>query len=621
VRSYLSLGNRIILFFLVLMVLCSIFIVVNSHINQVSEVKKDASGMAQTLIGRAAEMFMVSTRAFNDELEETVNLADRKRVLDDWTRTIFAVDQAVIHDHGATQPRVRLIGDHRLAEKAPMGNVEDIGIKIPFEREALEYFVARKGESFAREEDGFYRLSVPLNGNMHPGCANCHGVTVGKDVVLGTLNAYIPVTESYVNAKREAFNLSLILVGVLVLISFFIFWFVRKKTLPLQEVANCLEEVYKGDYSVRMKYDDNDEIGRVSASLNLMADRLDTMVDVVDQMATGNLSLKVSKVSEKDKLALAVRGMLEKLNKSMVIVKETAEQVSAGSEQLADSSQSLSQGATEQASSLEQITSSMVEIASQSRANAENAEQASRLANDGKKSGELSREKMQEMVRSVSEINDSSREIAKIIKVIDDIAFQTNLLALNAAVEAARAGKHGKGFAVVAEEVRNLAARSAKAAKETAELIENSVKKVEEGTKIADQTSESLVQIITGSAKVADYLAEIAAASNEQAMGVEQINTGLSQVDKVTQSISANAEESAAASQELSAQALKLTEVLANFRLYEEGKSQNSSQEKEQRKPSATPAIKKAVDNDLGRLASVKPRAQISLDDSDFGKY
>jgi methyl-accepting chemotaxis protein len=305
-------------------------------------------------------------------------------------------------------------------------------------------------------------------------------------------------------------------------------------------------------------------------------DIIDAIVEPISELrgklekaASGDLTAYVTGDYKGDHQLLknALNDTLDSLNDILGQVATAADQVASGARQVSDSSQALSQGATEQASSLEQITASMTEMSGQTKQNAENATQANQLANASRANAEKGNQLMQEMVKAMADIDESSQSISKIIKAIDEIAFQTNLLALNAAVEAARAGVHGKGFAVVAEEVRNLAARSAKAAKETTEMIEGSIKKVNLGSDIAKKTADALVEIVSGVGKVTDLVGEIAAASNEQAQGIGQVNQGLNQLDQVTQQNTSSAEESAAASEELSGQANQLKQTISRFRL------------------------------------------------------
>jgi methyl-accepting chemotaxis protein len=242
-----------------------------------------------------------------------------------------------------------------------------------------------------------------------------------------------------------------------------------------------------------------------------------------------------------------------------------SEQVASASGQVSAASQSLAEGATEQAAGLEETSSSLEEMSSMTKQNADNAQQANTLAAEAKKAANNGSEAMGRMSSAIKEIQKSSDETAKIIKVIDEIAFQTNLLALNAAVEAARAGEAGKGFAVVAEEVRNLAMRSAEAAKNTANMIEESVKNSKNGVDIATEVGKVLEEIVQSIGKTTDLVGEIAAASSEQAQGIDQVNTAVGQMDKVTQQNAANAEESASASEELSAQAEQMNQIVQDL--------------------------------------------------------
>jgi methyl-accepting chemotaxis protein len=262
---------------------------------------------------------------------------------------------------------------------------------------------------------------------------------------------------------------------------------------------------------------------------------------------------------------LITRGINRNLTRIATQLGEGADQVNDAAAQVAAASQQLAEGASEQASSLEETSSALEQMAAMTRTNAENSRQANELAQQARQAASQGDQCMTQLNEAMAGINESSDKISKIIKVIEEIAFQTNLLALNAAVEAARAGEHGKGFAVVAEEVRNLAQRCAAAAKDTTGLIEDAVHRAERGTQVAGEAGKALSAIVQQATKVSELINGIARASQEQAQGVEQVNTAVAQMDKVTQQNAAGAEESASAAEELSAQAQMVKGMVAEL--------------------------------------------------------
>lgn len=392
---------------------------------------------------------------------------------------------------------------------------------------------------------------------------------------------------------------------------------------PIKEVAATMGEVSQGNLDVSVKGSYKGEFEELAKSVNTTVERLKRVIkeisEILGEISNGNIAIEnIKKFNGNfESVSVSLNTIVDSLNSVFSEINTAAEQVAIGSSQVSGGSQALSQGATEQASAIEELTSSITEIAAQTKENAANANQANELSLKVKANAEQGNMHMSEMLKAMGEINESSANISKIIKVIDEIAFQTNILALNAAVEAARAGQHGKGFAVVAEEVRNLAARSANAAKETTALIEGSIKKAEKGTEIANDTAKALYEIVDGVSKAAVLVSEIAASSSEQASGISQINVGIEQVSQVVQTNSATAEESAAASEELSSQAVLLKDMVRRFKL----KTSNMSLVHKETKMFNKQFHNIEEDLSFKEAAITLSKPKIALSDKEFGKY
>lgn len=340
---------------------------------------------------------------------------------------------------------------------------------------------------------------------------------------------------------------------------------------PIIAVSDVMRAIAGGNLKMRVEGVYRGEFNELKESVNFTVHHFNEVIDDIEEklgnIADGKINIDDAFDYDGDFISIsrALNAIIASLNLVIGDFKKATEQVNSSALQVSDVSQALAQGSTQQASAIEELTASISEIADQTRKNAVAANQVQLLTTDVMLHAEKGNEQINTMQKSMLDINVSSKDISKIIKVIDDIAFQTNILALNAAVEAARAGQHGKGFAVVAEEVRTLAARSAEAAKETARLIEGSISKVQSGTQIANETGDALRVIVGGVEQVNMLIKNIVEASNEQATGIAQINQGIEQVAMVVQQNSATAQESAASSEELMGQAEVLKDKINQF--------------------------------------------------------
>ncbi len=350
------------------------------------------------------------------------------------------------------------------------------------------------------------------------------------------------------------------LIGDLILVD-------RKVLRPISKLSAVAKKMAMGDTDQKLERESNDEFGDLTEDFAHMIANISEHANITQKVAEGDLTLTCTPISEYDTMGIALKKMLRDNNKNLTVIKEAASRMAAGANEVAGASNSLAEGTTEQASAIEEITASIEEIANGARINADDANRANELVQDTKNEAIRGNEQMKHMIEAMQDINDSSENISKIMKVIDDIAFQTNILALNASVEAARAGIHGKGFAVVADEVRNLASKSAEAAKDSAEMIEDSIKKVEIGSKLAVETAAALEEIQQSVENIAALVSAIADASVNQATSVNQINAGISQIADVVQTNSATSEECAAASSELLSLAGQLQQSVDKYKL------------------------------------------------------
>ena len=426
-----------------------------------------------------------------------------------------------------------------------------------------------------------YETQIVLFGHTY---AATYSPLVVDGVSLGMLFTGVNIDDTLAD-RQSMINTVLwlsIAIGVVAIALVFLFNVVSVSK-PLKKIGEFADKIRNGDLGLSstsvstVDVRSADEVGTLARALEHAYAQLRGYVGEIKErmqgLADGDLATECLFEFQGDFIMIkdSINMISQNLNRTMTEVNASTSQVSTGAKQVADGAQALAQGSTEQAASIEELSASISEIAEKTKKNADIAGRAARLADTIRDNAEQGNRQMDEMIGAVKGINQSSQSISKVIKVIDDIAFQTNILALNAAVEAARAGQHGKGFAVVAEEVRNLASKSAEAAKDTGSLIQDSVEKAELGVHIAERTAASLTEIVSGINESSELIREIADASDEQSRSTKQITVGIDQVAQVVQQNSATAQESAAASEEMSGLSGMLQDLVSRFRLKDGG--------------------------------------------------
>ncbi len=430
----------------------------------------------------------------------------------------------------------------------------------------IDFYFAKSGESEAKAKRGFVKKFEPYG--WYIGTGNYE-----EDM--------LPIIQGELDEANQSCFVAILITCLAGLIIFVIGIIVtsiiaKKMSDPIQAASKRLIELSQGNLSDEVEeFKAEDEIGDLTRALaktvQTWRDYIGDISKSLSELDKGNLrfDIEMEYVGDFAPIKQSFQHTIDKLNDTFRKLNVSAEEVASGSEQVAIGAQALAQGTTEQASSVEELASTINDIHNHVANNAENAKQTSDKAMTSATELETGKRQMEQMITAMNQINDSSSEISKIIKTIEDIAFQTNILALNAAVEAARAGTAGKGFAVVADEVRNLASKSAEASKNTASLIEATVQSVQEGTNIANQTAKSLEHIVLSSEEAAKLVQDISTASQEQAGAIAQVTLGIDQISSVVHTNSSTSEQSAAASEELSSQAQFLMNLVKQFKIKE----------------------------------------------------
>ena len=502
------------------------------------DVREKARQDAFNAMSRAGEMFMVSTRQFNEDFEAAATDDAKADVRAKWMDTIRAIDTAIIHNFGEDQIRVRLLGDAGITGNVPFGG-EATEIRVPFEKETLIAFQDGRKEPVFKEEDGFFKVSVPQSSAVHAGCAQCHGFAVGTDTLLGSLAVYVPVAKALAEAQKSALMIGFNVLGLVALVSAILFVLIDRSLLSkLKSLTHSMRRLADGDLDIEISADrEKHEIGDMAKAMQVFKDNA---IERLSLQETNNLDAQkqAERQTHVDSLIAEFRmgseAILDVVTGKMTEMKDTANVVSNIAAETSNEVEDVVRSSKSSSDSVEIVASASQEMTRSISEIHRKISETSAAVSDATTS-------TQSADKRISSLADSANEIGEVVDIIQGIAEQTNLLALNATIEAARAGDAGKGFAVVASEVKELATQTSKATEQISKQINDIQGATSEAVDAIQLIDQTIVKVNDYTKAISTSVEQQRSATDEIARNIDQASQGALSVVETASSVASSA--------------------------------------------------------------------------------